>query len=113
MLPARDLLTALVVGVQRNKHFQCTTCHKKLTTATALKTHMLYVHKEEITAVPNAKPGRDDFNFDIIGMDNVPPHPAPPRYPRTSDTTVHLGTRHSERGVHPGGRVPTTQHRTI
>ncbi|KAJ1477563.1 hypothetical protein T484DRAFT_1906143 [Baffinella frigidus] len=58
---------------QRTKHFQCTTCFKKLTTAKALKTHLLHVHKIEITTVPNAKVGRDVFfdNFDISGMDNV------------------------------------------
>lgn len=62
----------LLLHVQRTKHFQCTQCHKKLNTATALKTHCLYVHKEEITRVPNARPGRDEFGFDIVGMDGVP-----------------------------------------
>jgi hypothetical protein len=57
---------------QKNKHFQCGTCHKKLNTATALKTHCLYVHKEEITRVPNARPGRDEFGFDVVGMDGIP-----------------------------------------
>eukprot|EP00960_Hanusia_phi_P025548 745720-Hanusia_phi.AAC.3 len=50
---------------------QCNTCHKKLNTATALKTHCLYVHKEEITRVPNAREGRDQFGFDVVGMDGV------------------------------------------
>jgi hypothetical protein len=58
--------------LQKNKHFQCGTCHKKLNTATALKTHCLYVHKEEITRVPNARPGRDEFGFDVVGMDGIP-----------------------------------------
>lgn len=57
---------------QKNKHFQCGTCHKKLNTATALKTHCLYVHKEEITRVPNAKPGRDEFGYDVVGMAGMP-----------------------------------------
>ena len=61
----------ILVQHQRTKHFQCPTCHKKLTTATALKTHCLYVHKEEIHKVPNAKEGRDNFDFDIVGMDGV------------------------------------------
>ncbi|EKX54816.1 hypothetical protein GUITHDRAFT_63305, partial [Guillardia theta CCMP2712] len=60
-----------LVQHQRTKHFQCNTCHKKLNTATALKTHCLYVHKEEITRVPNAKEGRDQFGFDVVGMDGV------------------------------------------
>ena len=61
----------ILIQHQRTKHFQCPTCHKKLTTATALKTHCLYVHKEEINRVPNARDGRDAFDFDIVGMDGV------------------------------------------
>jgi len=62
---------------QRSKHFQCSQCHKKMATATALKSHMLYVHKEQISAVPNARAGRDNFDFDVIGMDLVQPPPTP------------------------------------
>jgi hypothetical protein len=29
------------------------------------------VHKEEINRVPNAKEGKDTFDFDIVGMDGV------------------------------------------
>jgi len=61
----------ILIQHQRTKHFQCPTCHKKLTTATALKSHCLYVHKEEITRVPNARDGKDSFDFDIVGMDGV------------------------------------------
>jgi len=62
----------VLIQHQRSKHFKCHVCHKKLTTATALKTHVLFVHKEEVTKVPNAKDGRDEFEFDIIGMQGVP-----------------------------------------
>jgi len=34
--------------------------------------HVFQVHKENITKVPNAKPGRDSIQFEIYGMEGIP-----------------------------------------
>ena len=34
--------------------------------------HVTSVHKEQVRKVPNAIKGRDDFKYNIIGMDGVP-----------------------------------------
>ena len=38
-----------------------------------MATHVLQVHKEQVSKVPNAKTGRDAIELDIFGMEGVPP----------------------------------------
>jgi hypothetical protein len=57
---------------QKARHFNCRQCRKRFSTAPALDTHMLQVHKEKLSRVPNAKSTRDGFDISIYGMDGVP-----------------------------------------
>lgn len=62
----------VLVAHQKAKHFKCHVCHKKLTTAGGMVVHVFQVHKENITKVPNAKPGRDSVKYEIYGMEGIP-----------------------------------------
>mmetsp|Transcript_22968 Transcript_22968/g.65707 ORF Transcript_22968/g.65707 Transcript_22968/m.65707 type:complete len:274 (+) Transcript_22968:75-896(+) len=62
----------VLVQHQKAKHFKCHQCHRKLDTATGLVVHMLQVHKETITKVPNALDGRDNPDVIVHGMEGVP-----------------------------------------
>ncbi|KAI9189412.1 hypothetical protein H9P43_000845 [Blastocladiella emersonii ATCC 22665] len=57
---------------QKQKHFKCDWCSKKLSTASGMVIHAAQVHKETIKKVPNALPGRDSPDMDIFGMDGIP-----------------------------------------
>jgi hypothetical protein len=57
---------------QKARHFNCNKCRKRFSTAPALDTHVLQVHKEKLNRVPNAKAGRDFFDMSVYGMDGVP-----------------------------------------
>lgn len=57
---------------QKARHFNCTKCKKRFSTAPALDTHSIQVHKDRLSRVPNAKAGRDTFDISIYGMDGVP-----------------------------------------
>ncbi|XP_031392445.1 protein SUPPRESSOR OF FRI 4 isoform X1 [Punica granatum] len=63
----------ILVQHQKAKHFKCHACHKKLSTASGMAIHVLQVHKESVTKVPNAKPGRDSTEIEIYGMQGIPP----------------------------------------
>ncbi|KAK4742466.1 hypothetical protein SAY87_000467 [Trapa incisa] len=63
----------ILVQHQKAKHFKCHACHKKLSTASGMAIHVLQVHKESVTTVPNAKPGRDSTEIEIYGMQGIPP----------------------------------------
>ncbi|KAI8991671.1 hypothetical protein BDF20DRAFT_812126 [Mycotypha africana] len=62
----------VLVTHQRAKHFKCTACNKKLTTAGGMVVHCQQVHKIEINKVPNALPGRDSLDIEIFGMEGIP-----------------------------------------
>ncbi|XP_010519020.1 PREDICTED: protein SUPPRESSOR OF FRI 4 isoform X2 [Tarenaya hassleriana] len=62
----------ILVQHQKAKHFKCHVCHKKLSTAGGMVIHVLQVHKENVTKVPNAKPGRDSTDIEIYGMQGIP-----------------------------------------
>ncbi|CAF2229579.1 protein SUPPRESSOR OF FRI 4-like isoform X1 [Brassica napus] len=64
----------ILVQHQKAKHFKCHACHKKLSSATGMVIHVLQVHKETVTKVPNAKDGRDSTDIEIYGMQGIPPH---------------------------------------
>ncbi|KAL6971868.1 Protein SUPPRESSOR OF FRI 4 [Sarracenia purpurea var. burkii] len=63
----------ILVQHQKAKHFKCHVCHKKLSTAGGMVIHVLQVHKETVTKVPNAKPGRESTDIEIYGMQGIPP----------------------------------------
>ncbi|ORY93143.1 hypothetical protein BCR43DRAFT_496392 [Syncephalastrum racemosum] len=63
----------VLVTHQRAKHFKCEVCGKRLTTAGGMAVHAQQVHKVEITAVPNALPGRGTLDVEIFGMEGIPP----------------------------------------
>ncbi|CAL9059241.1 unnamed protein product [Musa banksii] len=63
----------ILVQHQKAKHFKCHVCHKKLSTAGGMAIHVLQVHKETVTKVPNAKPDRESTEIEIYGMQGIPP----------------------------------------
>jgi hypothetical protein len=63
----------VLIQHQKAKHFKCSECNRKLDTATGLVVHMLQVHKETISRVPNAILGRDNPEDIIHGMAGIPP----------------------------------------
>eukprot|EP00246_Nothoceros_aenigmaticus_P009923 TRINITY_DN259_c0_g1_i1.p1 TRINITY_DN259_c0_g1~~TRINITY_DN259_c0_g1_i1.p1 ORF type:complete len:120 (-),score=17.99 TRINITY_DN259_c0_g1_i1:230-589(-) len=63
----------ILIQHQKAKHFKCHVCHKKLSTAGGMVVHVLQVHKESITKVPNAKPDRESTELEIFGMQGIPP----------------------------------------
>ncbi|XP_042446926.1 protein SUPPRESSOR OF FRI 4-like isoform X3 [Zingiber officinale] len=62
----------ILVQHQKAKHFKCHVCHKKLSTAGGMTVHVLQVHKETVSKVPNAKPERDSTEIEIYGMQGIP-----------------------------------------
>jgi len=62
----------ILIQHQKAKHFKCHICRRKLSSASGLVVHLYQVHKENITKVPNAKPGRDSPKFEIYGMEGIP-----------------------------------------
>ncbi|XP_010260706.1 PREDICTED: protein SUPPRESSOR OF FRI 4 isoform X2 [Nelumbo nucifera] len=63
----------ILVQHQKARHFKCHVCHKKLSTAGGMAIHVLQVHKETVTKVPNAKPDRESTEIEIFGMQGIPP----------------------------------------
>ncbi|XP_052182118.1 protein SUPPRESSOR OF FRI 4-like isoform X2 [Diospyros lotus] len=63
----------ILVQHQKAKHFKCHVCLKKLSTARGMVIHVLQVHKETVSKVPNAKPGRESTDIEIYGMQRIPP----------------------------------------
>lgn len=62
----------ILIQHQKAKHFKCHVCHKKLLSASGMVVHVFQVHKETISKIPNAKPGRDSVRNDVIGMSGIP-----------------------------------------
>nr|XP_043614848.1 protein SUPPRESSOR OF FRI 4 isoform X2 [Erigeron canadensis] len=62
----------ILVQHQKAKHFKCHVCHKKLSTAGGMSIHVLQVHKETVTKVPNAKEGRESTDVEVYGMQGIP-----------------------------------------
>ncbi|KAF3637616.1 Protein SUPPRESSOR OF FRI 4 [Capsicum annuum] len=63
----------ILVQHQKAKHFKCHVCHKKLSTAGGMAIHVLQVHKETVSKVPNAKEGRESTDIEVYGMQGIPP----------------------------------------
>lgn len=62
----------VLVQHQKAKHFKCHVCHKKMYTAPGLVLHAMQVHKENITAIPNCLPNRNNLELEIVGMEGIP-----------------------------------------
>ncbi|XP_057416968.1 protein SUPPRESSOR OF FRI 4 isoform X2 [Lotus japonicus] len=75
----------ILVQHQKAKHFKCHVCHKKLSTAGGMSIHVLQVHKESVTKVPNAKPGRESTDIEIYGMQGIPPDELAAHYGEEED----------------------------
>ncbi|KAF2124506.1 hypothetical protein P153DRAFT_326771 [Dothidotthia symphoricarpi CBS 119687] len=62
----------ILISHQKAKHFKCDRCGRRLNTAGGLSVHMSQVHKENLTHVENAIPGRQGLELEIFGMEGVP-----------------------------------------
>eukprot|EP01067_Filipodium_phascolosomae_P009809 Filipodium_phascolosomae@DN986_c0_g1_i1.p2 len=62
----------VLVQHQKAKHFKCLQCNRKLDTAAGLVVHMLQVHKESLSKVPNAMQGREETELVVHGMEGIP-----------------------------------------
>ncbi|KAJ9467979.1 Protein SUPPRESSOR OF FRI 4 [Diplonema papillatum] len=62
----------LLVQHQKEKHFKCDTCGKRLTSSAGLKSHSQKLHSVEISKVPAAIEGRDSLTVEIYGMVGIP-----------------------------------------
>ena len=58
---------------QREVHFHCDHCNRRLNTANGLSVHTLQVHKAPITAIRNSIEGRESPNIEIFGVSELPP----------------------------------------
>ncbi|KAJ4805524.1 Zinc finger family protein isoform 1 [Rhynchospora pubera] len=80
----------ILVQHQKAKHFKCHVCHKKLSTASGMTIHVLQVHKESVTKVPNAKPDRESTEIEIFGMQGVPPEILAAHYGEEEDPSAKM-----------------------
>ncbi|XP_027770570.1 protein SUPPRESSOR OF FRI 4-like isoform X1 [Solanum pennellii] len=78
----------ILVQHQKAKHFKCNHCHRKLSTASGMAIHVLQVHKETVTKVPNAKEGRESTDIEIYGMEGIPPDALAAHYGEEEDEAV-------------------------
>ncbi|KAF8759252.1 hypothetical protein HU200_010287 [Digitaria exilis] len=80
----------ILVQHQKAKHFKCHVCHKKLSTASGMAIHVLQVHKESVTKVPNAKPDRESTDIEIFGMQGIPAHVLAAHYGEEEDPSAKV-----------------------
>ncbi|XP_038980452.1 protein SUPPRESSOR OF FRI 4-like isoform X1 [Phoenix dactylifera] len=80
----------ILVQHQKAKHFKCHVCHKKLSTAGGMSIHVLQVHKETVTKVPNAKPDRESTDIEIFGMQGIPPEILAAHYGEDEETSAKV-----------------------
>ncbi|XAR52395.1 hypothetical protein NMG60_11020465 [Bertholletia excelsa] len=96
----------ILVQHQKAKHFKCHVCHKKLSTAGGMVIHVLQVHKETVTKVPNAKPGRESTDIEIYGMQGIPPDVLAAHYGEEDEDApskvAKVDIPNSQLGVVPG-----------
>ncbi|KAF4694465.1 hypothetical protein FOZ60_008043 [Perkinsus olseni] len=63
----------VLIQHQKIKHFKCSTCQRKLDTASGLVAHMLQVHRETLNKWVKAQPwSGENPDLQIRGMENVP-----------------------------------------
>ena len=71
--PRREFVDeGVLITHQRNKHFKCEVCGKKMNSGAGLRVHCLNVHTMELATVPAASAGRDSIFVDVVGMNGVP-----------------------------------------
>jgi hypothetical protein len=80
----------ILVQHQKAKHFKCHVCHKKLSTASGMTIHVLQVHKESVSKVPNAKPGRESTEIEIFGMQGIPADVLAAHYGEEEDPSLKV-----------------------
>ncbi|XP_064987602.1 protein SUPPRESSOR OF FRI 4-like isoform X1 [Musa acuminata AAA Group] len=96
----------ILVQHQKAKHFKCHVCHKKLSTAGGMAIHVLQVHKETVTKVPNAKPDRESTEIEIYGMQGIPPHILAAHYGEDEEVSVKAAKLEVPSTGLVGGVVP-------
>nr|GEV69020.1 protein suppressor of FRI 4 isoform X2 [Tanacetum cinerariifolium] len=103
----------ILVQHQKAKHFKCHVCHKKLSTAGGMAIHVLQVHKETVSKVPNAKDGRESTDIEVYGMQGIPADVLAAHYgEEDNDTPSKVGKVEipSQVGMLPGSLgYPTMQ----
>ncbi|OAY83085.1 protein SUPPRESSOR OF FRI 4 isoform X2 [Ananas comosus] len=97
----------ILVQHQKAKHFKCHVCHKKLSTASGMAIHVLQVHKETVTKVPNAKPDRDSTEIEIFGMQGIPPEILAAHYGEDEDSSAKMAKLEVPPGRLATGVVPS------
>ncbi|KAK9156165.1 hypothetical protein Sjap_003645 [Stephania japonica] len=97
----------ILVQHQKARHFKCHVCHKKLSTAGGMAIHVLQVHKESVTKVPNAKPERESTEIEIFGMQGIPPEVLAAHYgEQEEDAPSKLPKVELPASTYVGGMVP-------
>lgn len=109
----------ILVQHQKAKHFKCHVCNKKLSTAGGMVIHVLQVHKETVTKVPNAKPERESTEIEIYGMQGIPPEIMAAHYGEIDEETpskavkVDTPTSNIVGGMMPGVGFPPQPYRMM
>eukprot|EP01066_Platyproteum_vivax_P006715 Platyproteum_vivax@DN2442_c0_g1_i1.p1 len=95
----------VLVQHQKAKHFKCLQCNRKLDTATGLVVHMLQVHKESCSKVPNAMSGREDPELVVHGMEGIPNDVISAKKAEKGVLDHGLSSAH-QMALMPGGLMP-------
>jgi hypothetical protein len=61
-----------LINHQKNVHFKCEECHRKVSGITGLQIHCQTVHRTELERVPAAIEGRESIDVEVYGMAGVP-----------------------------------------
>ncbi|KAL9271665.1 SUPPRESSOR OF FRI 4-like protein [Drosera capensis] len=96
----------ILVQHQKAKHFKCHVCNKKLSTASGMVIHVLQVHKETVTKVPNSKPERESTEIEIYGMQGIPADVLAAHYGELEEETPMKSAKLEVSATNIGGVVP-------
>jgi DNA-directed RNA polymerase subunit RPC12/RpoP len=61
-----------LISHQKTKHFRCPECNRVKMNMKSLRQHMTEVHKSYLSAIPNAKEGRQDPEANVFGLSGIP-----------------------------------------
>ena len=61
-----------LINHQKNVHFKCEECHRKVSGVTGLQVHCQTVHRSELERIPGAIEGRESIDVEVYGMAGVP-----------------------------------------
>lgn len=109
----------ILISHQKAKHFKCEGCGRRLNTAGGLAVHMNQVHKENLTHVENANPGRQGLDVEIFGMEGVPAEIIDQHNQQV--TQAHFAeeqerarlTGNPVRGLYSNGQAPPTKNARV